>query len=98
MIDMETIMTSLVDTTHGGFIEKKNGRWLKIANAPRDGTIVDLWLSIYASPRSMGLSDSFGVPDAWFVDGKWVHTYRGKPTELESSYITHWRPKPKSAR
>lgn len=85
---------SLADTVDTrNFIEEKKGRWLKIDSAPRDGTIIDLWLSIYASPLSMGWSDEFGVPDAWWADGKWVHTYRGKPTELQSAYITHWRPK-----
>lgn len=87
-------MTNLLDTANtGNFIEEKRKGWKPIKSAPRDGTIIDLWLEIYASPMSMGMSDSFGVPDAWFADGKWVHTYRGKPTELETSYITHWRPK-----
>mgnify|MGYP001582442452 CR=1 FL=1 len=85
---------SLLDTNDTGvFIEEKSGKWKPMKSAPRDGTVVDLWLEIRASPTSMGMSDSFGVPDAWFADGKWVHTYRGKPTELNTAYITHWRPK-----
>ena len=85
---------SLADTASiGTFIEKKGCGWKPIATAPRDGTIIDLWLTIHASPMSMGMSDSFGVPDAWFKDGKWVHTYKGKPTELHQHYITHWKPK-----
>lgn len=85
---------SLVDTAAGGnFLEKKGRGWKPIKDAPRDGTIIDVWLEIHPSPLSMGMGDSFGVPDAWFQDGKWVHTYRGKPTELNSWYITHWRPR-----
>lgn len=84
---------SLADTNQpGNFIEDRGKGWKPIKSAPRDGTLVDVWLEIHASPRSMGMGDSFGVPDAWFKDGKWVHTYRGKPTELDQSYITHWRP------
>lgn len=87
-------MNQLADTNNTSvFIEKRGRDWKKIESAPRDGTIIDVWMTIYASPRSMGMADSFGVPDAWFENGKWVHTYRGKPTELERSYVTHWRPR-----
>ena len=87
-------MTSLADTSDTGrFIEEKGKGWKPIKSAPRDGTVIDLWLEIHASPMSMGWADSFGVPDAWFQDGKWVHTYRGKPTELQTDYIKKWRPK-----
>jgi hypothetical protein len=83
---------SLADTSNPRtFIESRDEGWESIKSAPRDGTVIDVWLEINASPRSMGISDSFGVPDAWFKGGKWVHTYRGKPTELDESYITHWR-------
>lgn len=85
---------ALADTSNTSvFIESKGKEWKSIKSAPRDGTIIDLWLSIHASPMSMGMSDDFGVPDAWFQSGKWVHTYCGKPTELEVGYITHWRPR-----
>lgn len=88
--------TGLLDTSNPeNFIEKKEGKWRLIKSAPRDGTVIDVWLDISPSPLSMGIGDSFGVPDAWFADGMWVHTYRGKPTELRSDYITHWRAKPK---
>lgn len=86
-------MSALIDTAGGGLIEEMGQEWLPIKSAPRDGTIIDLWLAVHASPRSFGMGDSFGVPDAWFMDGKWVHTYRGKPEELYTDYITHWRPK-----
>lgn len=87
-------MAALADTSnHSAFIEERGKGWKTIKSAPLDGTVVDVWLEIYPSARSMGMGDAFGVPDAWFKDGKWVHMYRGAPTELERSYITHWRPK-----
>lgn len=86
----ETETTVLLDTSNPNtFIEKKDGKWRSIKSAPRDGTIIDLWLEIYPSPMSMGIRDSFGIPDAWFADGKWVHTYHGEPAEIERNYITH---------
>lgn len=85
---------ALADTSNTSvFIDEKGEGWLDIKTAPRDGTVIDVWLDIHPSPRSMGLGDSFGVPDAWFEGGRWVHTIRGKPTELDAGYITHWRPK-----
>ena len=81
----------LADTSTQSFIEEKGKGWKPIESAPRDGTVIDVWLEIHASPMSMGMSDSFGVPDAWFKDGKWVHMYRGLPTELETGYIKQWR-------
>lgn len=68
--------------------------WQPIDTAPKDGTKVDLWLHIYASPRSFGMEDDFRVTDAWWQDGKWVHRYRDKDAEIFSDYITHWMPLP----
>jgi len=84
---------ALVDTSSGGFIEGSPRGWRKIESAPKDGAVVDVWLKICATPMSFGVADSFGVPDAWYSDGKWLHQYRGSPTELNSQYITHWRKK-----
>lgn len=56
---------------------------------------VDIWMEVYASPRSMGLADSFRVVDAWRLRGKWFHMHNGKMEELYADYITHWMPKPK---
>lgn len=65
--------------------------WKEIGEFDRpDGERVDLWLYIYASPRSMGWSDAFKVPEAWKEKGNWLHIHGGKPTKLYSDYITHW--------
>lgn len=85
---------ALADTSNtGAFIEEKGEGWRTIKTAPRDGTVIDVWLDINPSPLSMGMGDSFGVPDAWFENGKWVHMYKGTATELDRHYITLWRPK-----
>lgn len=56
---------------------------------------VDLWLNIHASPRSMGMSDSFRVIDAYRIDGKWLHRVEsGHERELHLDYITHWMRRP----
>lgn len=68
--------------------------WQGIESAPKDGTRVDLWLDIPASPRSFGWADSFRVTDAVWRDGHWFHPYKGKDERLETDYITHWQPLP----
>lgn len=74
---------------------RKRDGWRKVSKfAEADGVVVDVWLTIYASPLSMGFSDSFGVPDAWRDGGKWMHTYRGAPAQLDERYVSHWRPRP----
>lgn len=70
---------------------RKRG-WKNIKSAPRDGTKVHLWMDIYASPMSFGMSDAFAVPDSWFQDGKWVHIHRGEIAALRNNYVTHWMP------
>lgn len=56
---------------------------------------VDVWLHIYASPRSMGMSDSFRVIDTYRIDGKWFHHVEsGHEKELFAAYITHWMQRP----
>jgi hypothetical protein len=55
---------------------------------------VDLWLHIYASPLSMGMSDSFRIVDAYRKNGKWFHLDKSEERELASEYITHWAPIP----
>lgn len=56
---------------------------------------VDLWMQVYASPRSFGWSDAFRVVDAYRVQGKWLHRHEGKEQELYADYITHWMPCPR---
>ncbi len=71
--------------------------WQTMESAPKDGTKVDLWMEIYASPMSMGWSDEFRVPEAWFEGGRWFHHREsGAKSELEIRYITHWMPMPDS--
>lgn len=70
-------------------------KWQPIETYDRsDYEKVDLWLHIYASPRSMGFSDSFRVIEAYQINGKWFHIDGGKEKELYGPYITHWMPLP----
>lgn len=59
---------------------------------------VDLWVRIYQSPRSFGMSDAFRVTDAWRQDSKWFHSHEGHKTELNADYVTHWMPLPRPPR
>lgn len=69
------------------------GGWRPIESFDQpDRVKVDLWLHIYASPRSMGWADDFRVIDAWRQDGKWVHYDKGNVAELFADYVTHWMP------
>lgn len=67
-------------------------KWKSIKSAPKDGTKIDLWIHIYASPRSFGMADSFRTLDCWYQDGHWVHYHEGKVAELFDDYVTHWMP------
>lgn len=63
--------------------------------APKDGTKVDLWLHIRATPRSFGMSDSFRVTDCWWNAGSWKHRDgKGQVEDLITSYVTHYMPCP----
>src|ERR1700753_2281875 len=92
------ISRSLHDTATGGFLEGEPPRadgWRSVRRSkPANGAIVDVWLRWGASARTMGWSDSFGVPDAWREGDRWLHTYRGKPTELNREFVSPWRPTP----
>ena len=80
--------------------ERPAPTWQPIESAPKERTLgepqVDLWMEVYASPASFGMSDSFRVPDCWrdYTTGKWVHRDRGEVRELNERYITHWMPLP----
>jgi hypothetical protein len=61
--------------------------WQPIENAPKDGSLVDLWVS---GPRNRGSR----IADCWYQGGKWVHNY-GRDGELEARDMvgdvpTHW--------
>jgi hypothetical protein len=71
--------------------------WQPIESAPKDGTRIDLWLHIYASPRSFGMSDSFRVTEAYWKNNAWFHDHNGREKELYRDYITHWMPLPEPA-
>lgn len=69
---------------------KKPGNAIK--SAPKNGTKVDLYIEIHASPRSFGMSDSFWASYCWWDGKNWVHLHRGKPTEIFTNYVTRWAP------
>jgi hypothetical protein len=69
-------------------------QWQPIETAPRDGTKVDVWLNVHASPRSFGMSDAWREIDCYFRDGAWFHIHECKEKELHAPYITHWMPIP----
>lgn len=71
--------------------QPKAARWKPIDTFDKeDGERVDLWIRIYASPRSMGLSDSFRLINAYRKNGKWFDD----GGELFTRYITYWMPIP----
>lgn len=72
--------------------------WHSITRPPRntsESNPVDLWIHVYASPLSMGMGDSWRIPDCWLQDRKWVHRYRNEIAELDADYLTHWIRPPK---
>ncbi len=71
--------------------------WRKISpyRGPKWPTEVDLWLYVWASPRSFGMSDSFRIPNAYKRNGKWFNLCNGNEEEIYADYITHWMPIPK---
>lgn len=68
--------------------------WQPIETAPKDGTEIDVWLDIHASPSSFGWADAFRETEVYYKDGKWFHRQNGKELELYAAYITHWMPIP----
>ena len=78
--------------SHGG--EEEN-RWRPISEYTDDGVVdgidlFDLWLSVHASPLSMGMSDAWRQPDCFRSNGYW----HDKEGALDEFYITHWMPVP----
>ena len=65
--------------------------WQPIETAPKDGTLVDLWV--------IDTSDGSGrrETDAYFANGKWWSTRdtnAGEPVEQGRITATHWMPLP----
>jgi hypothetical protein len=76
-----------------GSVSEPSAPWRTIGRCKvADGVRVTLWLAWGASPLTIGMGDAFAVRDCWREGGRWVHMFRGKPAELASNYITHWRP------
>lgn len=66
--------------------------WVSVEKAlPPENKHVTIWVDIYASPRSMGMSDSSPEPDCWLSGGRWVHVYKDKIAEIYHDYVTHWK-------
>lgn len=82
-------MPSTYDDTRG---PENDSGWheVKVGKPPQNEK-VNVWLTIQASPRSMGMGDSFEVPEAWLDVGKWFHIHKGAKTEIYADYVTHWR-------
>ena len=71
--------------------EQVESTWRPIADWDgEDGALYDLWLNVWASPRSMGIADAWRAIDCYRKDGQWFDG-GGK---LYAPYITHWMPVP----
>lgn len=71
----------------------KSPGWRKISSfSLPDRQKINVWLTIYPSPLSMGMGDAFEVPEAWRENGKWFHVHKGRSMEIRGNYVTHWRP------
>ncbi len=70
--------------------------WKPIESAPRDGTMVDLWIGQF--PRQMLVAtEPRRAPDCWFAGGEWrTHDDFGESGDGWTSVhgATHWRPLP----
>ena len=70
---------------------RREGAWLPIESAPKDGTQVDLWLSPPGISAGSGRS-----PDCWFSAGRWwmYDETDDEQGRCEVHNATHWRPLP----
>lgn len=76
---------------YGEKLWKRNG-WTPVGESlPTDFEMVDIWVVIHPSQRSMGISDAFRSIDCFRDNGKWFHFYKGVKTEIDINVVTHWR-------
>jgi hypothetical protein len=69
--------------------------WISVKDRlPDDRLEVDVWILITPSPSSFGMGDSWRIPNAYRLKGKWVHLHKCEEAELRGEYITHWIPVP----
>lgn len=66
--------------------------WKTIETAPKDGTIVDLWM---CGPRS---PDGYREADCWYAHGQWWNSF-GRDGDCAPGWMagdipTHWMPLP----
>ena len=67
--------------------------WIEVKEGfPPEKELVDVWFDVWASPLSFGMADQWCEPNAWREARKWFHIYEGEKAELQSRYISHWKP------
>ncbi|HEU5377324.1 MAG TPA: hypothetical protein VFV38_17990 [Ktedonobacteraceae bacterium] len=69
-------------------------QWQPIVTAPKDGTLVDIWVDLPPEPFSCGLRTLYRVVDCFYHKRKWRHYSEGYAITLNAKYITHWMPQP----
>lgn len=73
-------------------------KWQPIETSPKDNPLnqIDIWMEITPCALSMGMGDSFRVPDCYFKDDKWYHMVGMVEKALDPQWMTHWRNIPKA--
>jgi hypothetical protein len=94
---MASILSASVELAEvaevAGLGGKMESPWVSVTDkVPPDHELVDVWFHVRASLRSFGWADRWCEPKAWRENGKWFHEFEYRPAELESRYITHWKP------
>jgi hypothetical protein len=75
--------------------------WVSVEERlPKDYERVDIWLHVTPSLRTFGMGDSWREVECWRENGMWfhydkmAHEQERYKAQLETAYITHWRPLP----